>query len=154
VRSALALEAEAIDTYRGLRAELLSKGACHESFESSICHLLEEEETHRRVLSDAAAGKLTLEDLERMLQGHVYAGFDAIRPLEGEERARWAPALAAALAHEEKTWVFYGNLRRMSKLPVARRSFEVLAGMEREHVDILRRLLGQPTTRGAERGKG
>ena len=31
----------------------------------------------------------------------------------------------------------------MSRIPVVRRAFEVLAAMEREHVEILRRLLGR-----------
>jgi rubrerythrin len=154
LRSAMAFETEAIDAYRGLRAGLLAKGACHDSLESSICHLLEEAEAHRRLLEDAAAGRVGLSDLERMLEGHLYPGYDAIRPLEGEDRAHWEAALAAALAREEKTWLFYGNLRRMSTLPLVRRVFEVLAGMEREHVDILRKLLGLPTTREPAAGKG
>jgi rubrerythrin len=73
----------------------------------------------------------------------MYAGFDAIRPLTGEELARWEPDLSAALDQEEKTWIFYGNLRRASRIPVVRRAFEVLARMEKEHVDILRKLLGR-----------
>lgn len=144
--SGLAFERQAIDAYRGLRARLMLSNSCRdESLDGSLCHLLEEEELHQRVLSDAAAGRLSLEELERMLAGHLYAGFDAIRPLAGEEAAAWSADLRAALEHEEKTWIFYGNLRRISRIPAVKRAFEVLAAMEKEHVDILRRLLGMPS---------
>jgi len=141
--SGLAFETKAVDAYRNLRARLLQAGHCDESLEGSLCHLLEEEEAHLRILSDAATGRLAVEDLERMLHGHVYAGIDAITPLKGEEAERWAADLNHALAQEEKTWIFYGNLRRLSKIPAVRNAFEVLAAMEKEHVDILRRLLGR-----------
>ena len=53
--------------------------------------------------------------------------------------------------------MFYGNLRRMSKIPAVKKAFEVLAAMEKEHVDILRKLLGvAPVTRptaAAESGR-
>ena len=142
--SGLAFETQAIDAYRRLRERLLKAGRCDESLEGSLCHLLEEEEMHHRILSEAAAGRLSLEELERMVQGHVYPGFDSIAALRGEEAARWSADLRSALAQEEKTWVFYGNLRRMSKIPAVKKAFEVLAAMEKEHVDILRKLLGLP----------
>jgi rubrerythrin len=143
VRSGLAFETEAIDAYRHLLEKLRGSGSCDESLEGSLCHLLEEEETHRTVLQDAAKGIYAPAELEEILRSHRYAGIDAIRPLQGETRAKWAPELEAALAQEEKTWVFYGNLRRMSKIPAVKRAFEVLAGMEKEHVDIVRKLLGK-----------
>jgi len=142
--SGLSFESQAIDAYRGLRERLLKAGRCDESLEGSLCHLLEEEELHHRILSDAAAGRLSLEDLERRVEGHVYPGFDSITALRGEEAARWSADLQRALEQEEKTWVFYGNLRRMSKIPAVKKAFEVLAAMEKEHVDILRKLLGSP----------
>ncbi len=142
--SALAFEREAVDAYRGLREKLSSQRACRDdAFELSICHLLEEEELHQRILAEAAAGRLSVEDLERQLAGHLYAGFDSILPLQGQDEARWAADLRSALEQEEKSWIFYGNLRRISKIPAVRRAFEVLAAMEKEHVDILRRLLGE-----------
>ncbi len=141
--SALAFEREAIDAYRGLRDKLTRPGRCGDgALEESICHLLEEEQVHQQILSDTAAGRITLEELERRAAGHFYAGFDALRPLSPEEAEKWAPDLRAALEQEEKSWIFYGNLRRMSKIPAVKRAFEVLAAMEKEHVDILRRLLG------------
>jgi len=144
VRSGLAFEAEAIDLYRVLLEELRKSGSCDESLEGSLCHLLEEEETHRLVLLDAAAGKYSAEELEKIVGQHRYTGMDTLRPLEAGTLSRWSEELHAALEQEEKTWVFYGNLRRMSKIPAVKRAFEVLAGMEKEHIDILRKLLGLP----------
>ncbi len=143
VASGLSFESAAIDAYRDLKSRLMKGGRCDESLEGSLCHLLEEEERHHAVLSDIAAGRLSAQDLESLLGGHAYAGFGTIRALQGEERDRWAADLTAALEQEEKTWIFYGNLRRMSKIPAVKRAFEVLAAMEKEHVDILRKLLGQ-----------
>lgn len=149
--SGLAFEREAIDAYRTLREKLQKPGRCAdpESLEGSLCHLLEEEQMHEQILSDTAAGRLSIEELERRVKDHLYAGFDAIRPLQGEDAERWREDLGAALAREEKTWIFYGNLGRMSKIPAARRAFEVLASMEKEHVDILRKLLGVSAVSGS-----
>ena len=143
VRSGQAFETEAINAYSRLLAKLRGSGSCDESLESSLCHLLEEEETHKKVLDEASTGAYSPEELERILGGHLYEGLKRIRPLEAATLALWGPDLRAALEQEEKTWVFYGNLRRMSKIPAVKRAFEVLASMEKEHIDILRRLLGE-----------
>jgi rubrerythrin len=143
VASGMAFETEAIDLYRGLRERLMRNKSCDESLEASLCHLLEEEETHQKLLADASAGKLSQVELDAMVSGHLYAGFGAILPLRGDALAEWSADLSAALEQEEKTWVFYGNLRRMSKIPIVKKAFETLASMEKEHVDILRRLLGR-----------
>ena len=122
--SALAFEGEAIDAYRDMQERMKrTGGACDESLEGGICHLLEEE-------------------LEKMLSGHPYKGPVVLRPLHGEELERWRVDLERALDQEQKTWIFYGNLQRMSKIPVVRKAFAVLANMEKEHVQILRTLLG------------
>ncbi len=143
VRSGHAFETEAINAYTRLLAKLRGSGSCDESLEGSLCHLLEEEVTHKKVLDEAAAGSYSPEELEKILQGHRYAELELIRPLDRETLARWEPDLRAALEQEEKTWVFYGNLRRISKIPAVKRAFEVLASMEKEHIDILRRLIGR-----------
>jgi rubrerythrin len=122
---------------------MAASGSCTEELEASICHLLEEEETHKRILSGVREGKVRYSDLEQMLGRHRYEGFDALLPLTGKLLDQWSADISTALDREEKTWVFYGNLRRMSKIPVVRKAFEVLASMEKEHVDILRRLLGK-----------
>ncbi len=142
LKSALAFEAEALSTYTRLR-ERLGKGArsCSDDLDASLCHLIEEEEMHRKILTDAAEGKLSLEELQAILDRHLYEGFDSLRPLTGDTLREWEADLSAALEQEEKTWVFYGNLRRMSKIPTVKKAFEVLASMEKEHLDILRRLL-------------
>ena len=152
VKSALVFEAGSLETYRRLRERL----ADHPLWES-LGHLLEEEEHHWRILTDAAEGRLNADEIERIVAGHLFSGMGAIRPLEGEGLREWGPELERALEDEERTLLFYANLRRMSRIPVVRRAFEVLAAMEREHVDILRRLLGRspavpPGTAGAPRG--
>ena len=136
VRSALAFESEAIQIYRGL-CEKLSGGPLHHS----LGHLLQEEELHWRILSDAAAGKLTITQLEQALAAHLYTEFEAIEPLEGKQLVDLGEAIARAREEEEKTYIFYSNLSRISKIPVVKKTFEVLAHMEKEHIDILRRLL-------------
>jgi rubrerythrin len=151
VKSALVFETEAIETYRRLQEALEGGRSCAGNLADSLCHLLEEERQHGEILSRASIGRLGVEELEKVLDGHQYQAISRIRPLEGEDRARWGVELAEALAQEEKTYVFYSNLRRMSKIPVVKRAFEVLAHMEKEHIDILRALLGlgAPSASGA-----
>lgn len=146
VKSALVFEQTSLDTYRRLRDRLVDHPAW-----DSLGHLLEEEEHHWRILTDAADGRLDAGEVERIVGRHLYAGTAAIRPLEGEALRAWGPELERALAEEEQTFLFYGNLRRMSRIPAVRRAFEVLATMEREHVDILRRLLGRTAADADER---
>jgi hypothetical protein len=124
VASGLAFEEEAINDYRAMREKLGVRGSCSERLESSLCHLLEEEETHKRVLSDAAAGQLSEADLDRLLGGHFFADLASMQPLPAEEMAVWGDDLARALGQEEKTWIFYSNLRRMSKIPAVKKAFE------------------------------
>jgi rubrerythrin len=143
VRSGLAFESEAIEMYRKLTQELGSSKSCSDALHGSLCHLLAEEELHWRLLEHVAAGTLSVQELERHMAGHPYGEIDSLAPLNGPDLERWGGHLARALEQEEKTWVFYGNLRRMSKIPAVKQAFEVLAGMEKEHLDILRRLLGR-----------
>jgi rubrerythrin len=141
VKSALVFEKEA--TYRRLQESIGGGRTCGGPVVSSLCHLLEEERQHWEILTRASIGSLAVEELERVLDEHMYASIDAIQPLAGDELARWGGELSQALADEEKTWIFYTNLRRMSTIPVVKRAFEVLAHMEKEHIDILRALLGR-----------
>lgn len=143
VKSALVFETEAIETYRRLQEGLEGGRSRGGQLADSLSHLLEEERRHWEILSRATIGKLGVEELEKVLDGHLYTAIGRIQPLEGEDRARWGEELEEALAEEEKTYVFYSNLRRMSKIPVVKRAFEVLAHMEKEHIDILRALLGR-----------
>jgi rubrerythrin len=148
IRSALAFESDSIDLYRRLTENLFGVGAevksCSDELQGSLCHLLGEEQAHWRLLEDAASGRVSLDELEKLLVGHRYSNFAQIVPLSGAERERWQADLSRALAQEEKTWIFYSNLRRMSKIPIVKRVFEVVASMEHEHLQILRRLLGMP----------
>jgi rubrerythrin len=144
VKSALVFEAGSLENYRRLRERLADQPLWE-----SLGHLLEEEEHHWRILTDAAEGRLDAAAIERVVEGHLFSGMAAIRPLEGDALCEWGPELERALAEEEQTFLFYSNLRRMSRIPVVRRAFEVLAAMECEHVDILRRLLGRPPARSS-----
>ncbi len=137
VKSALVFEREAIDRYRGL-LERLGDGPARPGLE----HLREEEEMHWRILGEAAEGKLDPEELEKALHEHLYASLEEIRPLPRGTLELWGNELAKALEAEKETFIFYGNLRRMSKIPAVKKAFEVLADMEKEHVEILCKLLG------------
>jgi rubrerythrin len=142
VRSALTFEAQSISTYQGLREKAEGGGrSCSDELAESICRLLAEEEMHRRILLDAGAGKLSLSDLERLLAER--RGLPEIPLLDPDSLAQWGAELSSALEHEEKTWIFYSNLRRMSRIPAVKNAFQALAAMEKEHVDILRALLGR-----------
>ena len=155
VRSALALETQAIAAYQDLQGKvdnIRENGrSCSDALNDSICRLLAEEELHRTILLDAGAGKLSLPELEKLLAEHHGAAASGIAPLDHDSLAQWGAELSAALEHEEKTWIFYSNLRRMSRIPSVRKAFEALAIMEKEHVDILRALLGRAP--GAENAR-
>jgi rubrerythrin len=144
VKSALVFEASSMETYRRLGDRLVD-----DPLWDSLGHLLAEEEHHWRILSEAAAGRLDAAEIERVVRDHLYSGLADLLPLEGAARRAWGPELSRALAEEEQTLLFYGNLGRMSRIPVVRRAFEVVAAMEREHVQILRRLLAAPTVAAA-----
>jgi rubrerythrin len=138
VKSALVFERNAIDLYQRLREKDLT-GALG----GGLSHLLEEEEMHWRILTETAEGRLGIEDLERVFREHLYAHLHEIRPLGTEALAELGGELERALKEERDTFVFYSNLRRASRIPVVRKAFELLADMEREHVDIITKLLGR-----------
>jgi rubrerythrin len=141
VRSALVFEKEAIELYRSMR-EKAADGQLRHGLE----HLLEEEEVHWKILSDAAGGKLDAGQLEKLLHEHLYARLPAIEPLAPGALSRWSAELTEALSREKETFIFYSNLRRMSTIPAVKKAFEVLGDMEREHIEILSRLLGRGET--------
>ena len=142
VKSALAFEAQSIAAYRGLRSKAGQGRGGSDTLDAGLCHLLAEEELHRKILEDTATGRLSLPELETLLREHLYSGLADIRPLDPQSLALWEGELSSALEHEERTLIFYGNLRRMSRIPAVRKAFEVLGAMEKEHLEILRRLMG------------
>jgi rubrerythrin len=78
--------------------------------------------------------------------------WDSLGHLLAEEEHHWRILSEAAAGRLDAAEVervvrddLYGNLGRMSRIPVVRRAFEVVAAREREHVQILRRLLAAPT---------
>jgi len=137
VKSALVFEREAIDRYRGL-LERIGDGPARLGLE----HLQREEEMHWRILGETAEGRLDQDQLEKALHEHLYASLEEIRPLDRGTLDLWGDELGKALEAEKETFIFYGNLRRMSKIPAVKKAFEVLADMEKEHVEILGKLLG------------
>jgi rubrerythrin len=140
VKSALVFEASSLETLRNLRERLVD----HPLWDS-LGHLLEEDEHHWQILGDVAEGRVDAATIEQVVEGHLFPGMADLRPLEGDARRTWGSELERVLADEEQTLIFYGNLGRMSRIPMVRRAFQVLASMEQEHVQILQRLLAAPT---------
>ncbi len=138
VKSALVFEASSIETYRRLRDRPRGRPARGQPRPPAggggapLAHPL------RRGGGDVSTPPRS----SRWCRTTSSAAWRDLAPLEGETRRAWGPELERALAEEEQTLLFYGNLGRMSRIPAVRRAFEVLAAMEREHVEILRRLLG------------
>ncbi len=143
IRSALALEAEAVSEYEQLRAQAERSRSCTRQLGDSLSHLLEDERIHVQILEDTRAGGVSLPRLESLLREHTCPGLTDVKPLDADGLAQWERGLSSALEHEEKTWIFYGNLQRSSRVPAVRKAFEVLAAMEKEHLDIVRTLLGR-----------
>ena len=137
VRSALVFEKDAIELYRRL------KEAAQGDLRRDMEHLLEEEELHWKILTDAADGKLDAVALEKTRHEHVYSRLSEISPLSPDSLAQWEAELSSAFEQEKETFIFYSNLRRISKIPAVKKAFEILSDMEREHVDILSHLLGR-----------
>jgi len=100
VRSALIFEQESIETYRRLQESTEASRACAGPLADSLCHLLEEERQHWDILSRASLGKLEIEELEKVLDEHMYAAIDEIRPLAGVDLERWGGELSRALDSE------------------------------------------------------
>jgi len=148
IRSAFAFETEAIELYRHLRERSGGARSCEGTLHDTFCRLLEEEERHWKILTGAAEGTLSHDEMEKLLDEHSTEELSTLSPLSGEDLERWGGELARALEQEEKTWIFYGNLRRMSKIPAVKKAFEVLAKMEKGHVAVLRRLLGRDSSNG------
>jgi rubrerythrin len=136
LKSALTFEREARGLYETLSREL--GGTARGGLE----HLIEEERLHHRLLEDIVAGRLDDAELERTLSGHRYHALAETPPLDEVARAAFGARLEAALRDEQAAVAFYDNLARIGKIPAVKLAFRVLAEMEREHVDILRALLG------------
>lgn len=137
LRSALVFEREAAGLYEVLLEEI------GEAARGGLGHLIEEERMHRRMLEDIAAGRLDGKRLGKLLEGHRYHAISRIAPLDRATIDAFGDRLEDALRDEEATIGFYANLERTSVIPSVKLAFRVLADMEREHVEILGRLLGR-----------
>ena len=138
VKSALAFENDARNFYSSLEQSLEDTNA-----RMGIEHLIHEEDLHKRVVTDLAEGRLSYDGIEEMLAQHRFHDLDAILALDERHLAAWGDELEMALENEKSTYTFYTNLSKISRIPVIRLAFEMLADMEREHIQILVRLLGK-----------
>ena len=141
LKSARAFETTAVSVYQGLREKLTTARSCSEVLDESLCRLLAEEEMHQKILDDIISGDLS--ELERTLDRQGYSSLENLESLDDSALSQWGRELESALEQEEKTWIFYTNLQRMSRIPAVRKAFAVLGSMEKGHLDILRRLLGR-----------
>jgi rubrerythrin len=137
LKSALVFEREAQGLYETLQGEL------GEEARGGLAHLTEEERMHRRLLEDIVAGRLDGGELGRALEGHRYHALEQTAPLDRATLEAHGERLEGALRDEEATVGFYANLERISVIPAVKLAFRLLAEMEREHVEILSRLLGR-----------
>ncbi len=69
IKSALTFETDSIELYQQLIEELAEDtgqtgpaNACRDDLHASLCHLLDEEREHWKLLQDAAAGRLSIEN--------------------------------------------------------------------------------------------
>jgi rubrerythrin len=137
LRSALIFERTSRGLYETLR-DRLGEGA-----QGGLRHLIEEERAHHALLEQIVEGRLEEEALEGMLAGHRYHALEETSPLSPADLATHGERLDEALRDEEATVAFYRSLERISSIAGVKRAFHVLKEMEREHVEILRRLLGR-----------
>jgi len=143
IKRALVLETQSVITYQGLQEKAINGGDRSGMLGENLCRLLAEKKIHRTILLKASEGKLSLEELEALLKEHQITNVSSVEPLNSSILATWEERLSAALEHEERVWIFYSNLRRMSRVPSVKKAFELLAFMEKAHVYILRALLGR-----------
>jgi len=139
LKSALVFEREASGLYATLHGKLGDNAA------AGIYHLIEEERLHQKLLEDIALGRVPDDALEEILAAHRFHALEEIEPVDRATREAYGPTLEQALHDEEATVAFYANLALVSKIPVVKHAFRVLADMEREHVAILKRLLEAPS---------
>ncbi len=144
VRRSLAIETAAVNAYRDILAAAANTGTTGDQLRSIVSRLLEEDEGHAHMLRKLSAGDRGVAARGPTIASHVRQGEQSMRPAEGEERVRLLTALEAVLAVEESAWIYYGNLRRVSRIHEVNRAFEILAGMEKEHADVIRQILGRP----------
>ena len=137
VKSALVFEHQTQGLYETLKDEL------GEAAHGLLDHLIQEERLHHLVLEDMVAGRLDDRALEQMLGSHHYHAVEATVPLDDATRASHGERLERALREEEGAVSYYANLERISSIRAVKLAFRVLADMEREHVEILRMLLGR-----------
>ena len=106
MRSALSFELRSIATYTGLLGTMRSGRSCSNELSHSLSSLLAEEELHRKILQDTVAGRLSLSELENLLNERAPQSKTIVQALDADTLGQWCKDLSAVLAHEEMTWVF------------------------------------------------
>ena len=137
LKSAAAFEEDLSEAYAALLAELKDSPAG-----ARLERLQAEEKQHLAVIRLLAKTPLADEELERLISHAHFHHPEEIAPLDPAVRAAFAEQLEELRKLEQDSYIFYSNLARMSKIPAVKKSFSFLAGQEREHLQILQRLLG------------
>jgi len=141
LRAALDLEEEIYGLFAALPAELDGR-----ELPDHLRRIIAEEADHRTLLVQMIEGRLSEEEIELLLEGralHVHDP-DAIEPLTAGPQAGLVAPLRRILEQEQKIYRFFDSLWHHSSLPYVRKAFRFLAEQEQTHVQLLRRLLGQP----------
>jgi rubrerythrin len=137
LKSAAAFEENLSEAYSALLAELKDSPAG-----ARLERLQAEEKQHLAVIRRLSRGPAADEELERLISPTHFHNPDEVAPLDSAVRAAFAEQLERLRDLERDSYIFYSNLARMSKIQVVKKSFSFLADQEREHLQILQRLLG------------
>ena len=137
IKRALILEESESDLYLSLK-EILSGDESNKGLE----HIIQEEESHKKILTYIAEGEVSYEQLEEIFGQHHFLEIQTIEPLDKSALSKCKSEILKALRMEEDRFNFYNNLSKISKIPPVKKAFHLLADMEREHLEILKRLLG------------
>jgi len=137
LKSAAAFEEDLSAAYANLLDELE-----HSDARTRIERLQAEEKQHLAVIRRLSRGPAADEELERLISHTHFHNPDEVAPLDPAVRAAFAEQLEHLHKLERDSYIFYSNLARMSKIQVVKKSFSFLADQEREHLQILQRLLG------------
>ena len=105
-------------------------------------HIIQEEESHKKILTDIAEGRISGEQAEEILRQHQLHEIQKIEPLNKDVLSKCEAEILKALRMEEDRFNFYNNLGKISKISPVKKAFHLLADMEMEHIEILKKLLG------------
>lgn len=141
LRSALTLEEEIYGLFEALPAELAGL-----ELPESLKAIIGEEREHQQLLRDMIEGRLSEEEIQRLVSGRGPQVHDLrdLQPVTAGPYLGVVERLRRILQQEEGILRFFTSLWRQSRLPFVRAAFRFLAEQEQTHVLLLRRLLGEP----------